>query len=297
MADSSDNTRVSTEPLAVEVRGLRQSYERGLFRRSIEVLHGIDLALRAGEFVGLVGPNGSGKSTLMRVRAAVDEPSAGSARVFGRAPDHAQARRATGFCPEDSPFPRELSAAQVLDVLGSLYGLARAQRRERAAELLDLVGLSASAKRPLASYSRGMLRRFGLAQALLHQPTLLLLDEPTAGLDALGFEVFERLLESERARGTTAIVSSHLLSDLQRRCERLVVLVEGRIEAQGTAQELVGDLGERARFELSVSGLGPRELELVQREIERLGGQSHGVQPAQFNLFELYRRGRARAAP
>lgn len=280
-------------PLAVEIRGLRQRYETGFFRRGVDVLHDLDVTMRAGEFVGLVGPNGSGKSTLMRVLAGVDEASAGHVRVFGFDPDDSRARRRTGFCPEDSPFPPELKALATLEVIGSLYGIDRNVRRERARILLERVGLNHASHKPLGGFSRGMLRRFGLAQALLHEPDLILLDEPTAGLDALGFEVVEDLLGEARARGATLLVSSHLLSDLHQRCERLIVLVDGRILTQGSALDLVRELGERAALEVAVTGLDARALEALRAEVERLGGRVLGVQPAQNNLIELYRRGRA----
>jgi ABC-2 type transport system ATP-binding protein len=284
--------RMDERAPAVRIRGLRQSYRSGLAPRRREVLHGLDLDVARGEFVGLVGPNGSGKSTLLRVIAAVDEPSEGSVEVFGRAPDSREAKRGVGYCPEDSPFPPELPALDALALIGSLYGLDRRARRARAVELLERVGLSAAARQPLGRYSRGMLRRFGLAQALVHEPELLLLDEPTAGLDALGLGVAEELFDELRARRAAVVLSSHLFGDLHERCDRIAVLIEGRIAASGSAGELVHSLGPGATLDLTVGGLDTVALAGVAREVERLGGRFVGARPSQENLLELYRRHR-----
>ncbi|MCY3001706.1 MAG: ABC transporter ATP-binding protein [Planctomycetota bacterium] len=277
-------------PLAVEVRGLRRNYSTGFLGRPREVLHGLELEIGRGEFIGLVGPNGSGKSTLLRLLAGVDEVEQGSIRVFGHAPDSQAARRATGFCPEDSPFPSDLAARDVLALLGSLHGLGGAELERRANELLVRVGLAESARTKLGAYSRGMLRRFGIAASLLHQPELVLLDEPTAGLDAPGYAAIDGLLDEVRARGATLVVSSHLLGELHQRCDRIVVLVEGRIVASGSSEELVRTLGASARLELAVEGLDANGLAELRRVAEQRGGRVVAVQPSQAVLVELYRR-------
>lgn len=283
--------------LAIDVRGLVRSYRRGFWGRPHVALHGVDLAVRPGEFVGLVGPNGSGKSTLLRVLAAVDEPDAGSVRVFGADPDAQEARQVTGFCPEDSPFPTDLRARDVLALLGSLRRMERHACERRSVELLERVGLAHVARERLGGFSRGMLRRFCIAAALLHEPKLLLLDEPTAGLDAPGFAAIESLLDEARARGATLVISSHLLSDLHQRCERIVALVDGRIVAQGDALALAGQLGSAARLELCFEGLDELSIAELRRVAEARGARLVGVQPAQSNLVELYRRASAARQP
>ncbi|MBM3989577.1 MAG: ABC transporter ATP-binding protein [Planctomycetes bacterium] len=282
---------------AIDVRGLVRSYRRGFFARAHVALHGLDLTLARGECVGLIGPNGSGKSTLLRVLAALDEPDSGQVRVFGADPDARAARRVTGFCPEDSPYPTELRARDVLALLGSLRSMERAACERRAAELLERVGLAHVARERLGGFSRGMLRRFCIAASLLHEPKLLLLDEPTAGLDAQGFAAIESLLDEARARGTTLLVSSHLLSDLHQRCERLVALVDGRIVAQGDAHTLAASLGSAARLELCFEGLDADSIAELRRVAQARGARLVGVQPAQSNLVELYRRGAAARRP
>ncbi len=283
--------------LALQIRGLHQSFPSAFGLRRKEVLHGVDLELERGRFLGLVGPNGSGKSTLLRVIAGIDAPREGSVRVLGGDPDSMAIRARVGFCPEDSPFPPELKPAVALDLLGSLHGLARRERRARAERLLERVGLAHAARTPLGRFSRGMLRRFGIAQALLHEPDLILLDEPTAGLDAPGFAVVDELLDEARARGASVVVSSHLFSDLHRHCEESAALIDGRIVARGSALELARSLGARAAIDVSIEGLDQQALEALVREIERAGGRVTGTQPSQSNLLELYKRFRSAPTP
>jgi len=286
-----------TGEFAVETVALRQAFPSGFWLREKVVLHDVDLALRAGEFLGLVGPNGSGKSTLLRVLAAVDEPYSGRVRIHGDDISTAAARRRIGFVPEDSPFPPELVAREALDLCGALQRLERATRRQRAEAGLERVGLAHVGDRKLGTFSRGMLRRFGLAAALLHEPSVLLLDEPTAGLDAQGFDVFAGVLDEARRRGVTLVVSSHLLTDLQRRCDRVAVMLDGRIAALEEPLKLVERLGPSARVDVTIQGLSPTALEALRRDVAARGGRWIGVEPSQDNLIELYRTLRDERAP
>jgi ABC-type multidrug transport system ATPase subunit len=232
---------------ALRITNLRHAFPVGLGLRRQPVLHGIDLTLETGASLGLVGPNGSGKSTLLRVIAGIERPSSGDVHVLGATPASADVRRRIGFLPEDSPFPPELRALSALELLGSLRHVPRERARARGAELLERVGLADAARKPLSRFSRGMLRRFGLAQAVLHEPDLLLLDEPTAGLDATGFDALAELLAEARARGASTIVASHMAADLLESA-RLVVLMNGRVAATGAPNELLGDGGLLALY-------------------------------------------------
>lgn len=296
-AISTEAPRTSQQPLAIETRALVQAFPVGFWLRERVVLHGIDLAVRTGEFLGLIGPNGSGKSTLLRVLGAVDEPHSGQVLIQGDDISTAAARARVGFVPEDSPFPPELTARATLDLCGALHRLERGLRRRRANELLELVGLAEAADRKLATYSRGMLRRFGLAAALLHEPAVLLLDEPTAGLDAQGFDVFLGVIDAARRRGTTLIVSSHLLTDLQRRCDRIAVMLEGRIAAVDEPLKLIERLGAEAQVDVTIANLSPAALEALRGAVEARGARWIGVEPSQGNLIELYRKLRRGPTP
>jgi ABC-type multidrug transport system ATPase subunit len=201
--------------------------------REKTVLRSLTLTLPGASTLGVAGPNGSGKSTLLDLLAGIATPSSGTLRVLGGSPRAAAIRRRIGHLPEDSPFPPELSAREALELCGSLSRLPRATLRASSAAMLARVGLASEARTRLGRYSRGMLRRFGLAQACLHAPDLLLLDEPTAGLDAQGFEVLEDLLAEARVRGASIVLTSHLAGELERHADQLAVLVEGRLVADG----------------------------------------------------------------
>lgn len=220
------------------------AYPRGLFG-STRVLHDIDLVLQRGRFLGIAGPNGSGKSTLLRAIAGLEPVESGQLEVLGGAVDDASVRQRTGFASEDTPFPPEMPLRAMLRLLGELSGLENKQHglEQRVEELLEEVGLAKHAGQRLGRCSRGMLRRFGLAQAWLADPELILLDEPTAGLDAEGFEVLARLLGRARAAGTSVVLASHLPGDLLQHCDELAIVLDGRIVAHKPPQELIPEGG------------------------------------------------------
>lgn len=224
---------------AFEIRGLVSGYPTHLGLRRSRVLCGVDLELERGRVLGLAGPNGSGKSTLLRVLAGVEPASAGELVVLGGRIEEARVRRRIGYLSEDSPFPPELSARTLLELSGTLCGMPRAELAGECERLLALVGLAHVARRRIGGYSRGMLRRLGLAQACLCRPELLLFDEPTAGLDAQGFEVLGALLGEARARGTSVLIASHLPGDFLEHASEMALILDGRIARRGATHELL----------------------------------------------------------
>lgn len=218
---------------ALLVHDVRYGYpvRLGLARKS--VLRGVDLDLARGTTLGLAGPNGSGKSTLLRLIAGLEAPDGGTVRVLGGSPGDPGIRARIGYLPEEARFPRELTLRGALRLFGALSGLPRREFVRRADELLARVGLARDAGTTTARCSRGMLRRFGLAQAWLHAPDLILLDEPTAGLDALGFEVLADLLAEARTRSAAVVLASHVLSDLTGHCDKVAILCDGRVVLHG----------------------------------------------------------------
>ena len=270
---------------ALELSDLTSSYRVGLWQRKREVLHGVSLTLERGRCLGLVGPNGSGKSTLLQVLAGVQRVDRGVVRVLGNDPRQARARAQLAYLPEDSPFPAELSASAALDLLGALAGIPRRELRMRAGRLLERVGLADQRRAPLRTFSRGMLRRFGLAQAFLSEPEVVLLDEPTAGLDAPGFAVLEALLREAQGRGASLLLASHLPSDLLQHCDDLALLLDGHLHAHGPTGELLATEG---RVQLELEGLGPEPLRELEIWVREAGGKVRSTSPAGRSLLELY---------
>jgi ABC-type multidrug transport system ATPase subunit len=275
-----------TGSLALELTGVSKHFPLAFGLRRREVLHAIDLSVERGARLALVGPNGSGKTTLLRLLAGIERQSSGSLRVLGDDPRARATRRRLAFLPEDSPFPAELQARHVLALLGSFAGMPRRECAARGAELLARVGLERAARSPLKRYSRGMLRRFALAQAFLTRPELVLLDEPTAGLDAQGFAVVEDLLGEASARGTTIVLASHVVQDVHEHCRTLAVLVEGRLVEHGSVTELLSS-DQAARVE--IEGLGERERAELASWVSARGGRLQRTVSTR-GLLDLYRR-------
>ncbi len=276
---------MSNQP-ALRLRGLTKTYRSGLRRRRETVLGKVDLDLGAGQVVGLVGPNGSGKSTLLRIAAGVERPSAGEVSLFGRPVSDPHARRRLGYLPEGSPFPGTVRARSMLEFLGAARGLTSSDRRARTRELFDCVGLSGAADKRLGRFSKGMLRRFGLAQAFLLNEGVVLLDEPMDGLDARGFSAFAALMDRARRAGVAVVLCSHGLGEILQHCDEMVVLIEGGIRAQGAPRAL-GD-GQRVRLE--IEGLSPETRSELGDWLERRGARVLAEEPGSDLLLGLYER-------
>jgi ABC-2 type transport system ATP-binding protein len=219
---------VTDGPAALEATGLRKIYRRRGGGQVVAV-DGLSFAVRPGEIVGLLGPNGAGKTTAMQLALKLLDPDAGEVRLFGRDPELLEVRRRIGYAPDAPLFPRRLTGLQILVLHGELLGFARSAARDRAVKLADQVGLAEPARRPAGTYSRGQAQRRGRALALLGDPDLVLLDEPTAGLDPAGVAAMRELLVSLRGRGAAVLLNSHLLSEVERVCDRVLFIKEGRL--------------------------------------------------------------------
>ena len=228
------------EPI-VEAVGLTKVFRDFWMRTKALAVDHIDFHIEPGEIFGLLGPNGSGKSTTIKMILGLLHKSSGRLVVFGKNPSDVSIKRRIGFLPEESYLYRFLNARETLDYYGRLFQLDRSTRKRRTEELLEMVGLSNVAHRPIGEFSKGMTRRIGIAQALVNDPDFLILDEPTSGLDPIGTKQVKELLLELRARKKTILLSSHLLSDVQDVCDRMVMLYGGTIQAQGTVDELLKD--------------------------------------------------------
>ena len=228
-------------PLVVEAAGLTKVFTDFWMRTTAKAVDSIDFEIRPREIFGLLGPNGSGKSTTIKMILGLLRKTRGKLSVFGRDPGDVAVKARIGYLPEESYMYKFLDPVETLDYYGKLFGLARAERRRRSHELLEMVGLSGAAHRPVGEFSKGMARRLGLAQALINDPEFLILDEPTSGLDPIGTRQVKDLLLDLGRRGKTILLSSHLLADVEDVCDRMVILYGGRIRAAGTTDELLSD--------------------------------------------------------
>jgi len=223
---------------AIEVRGLQKFYREGLGGREVRALAGIDFAVQPGELFGLLGPNGAGKTTTVKILLGLTHATSGEASLLGLPARDPESRRRVGYLPEGHRFPGYLTARQTLSVFGRMSGVAPAELRSRIPALLHSVKLSEWMDVKVKKFSKGMTQRLGLAAALVHEPEVLLLDEPTDGVDPVGRREIRDLLKAEAAKGRAILLNSHLLSEIELTCDRVAVLRNGRVAAMGTIDEL-----------------------------------------------------------
>jgi len=239
MTDSPRGNCAEAGP-AIAVHGLTKTFPVPLHpARGIAAVKGLNLRIEPGEVYGLLGPNGSGKSTTLKIILGLVSPTRGHTEIFGRDSRLVESREAVGFLPENPYFYKYLTGEETLRFFGRLCGMKGACLKQRINELLDLVGLTGARKRRLGTYSKGMLQRIGLAQALIHDPRLVVLDEPTAGVDPAGSRDIRDLILDLKRRGITVLLSSHLLAQAQEICDRVGILSDGVLVREGHLQELI----------------------------------------------------------
>src|SRR5437763_9122759 len=230
---------MSHEPFAIRTRDLTKDYYVGFWRpRPYRALDRLSLEVAAGEVFGFLGPNGAGKTTTLKLLMQLVFPTSGEAEILGRSAGDVAVRRRIGYLPENPYFYDHLTAEELLDYYARLFGMAAAERRERIAKALDRLGIGAERRLQLRKFSKGMLQRVGLAQALLNDPEVIFLDEPMSGLDPLGRRDVRALMLELRDQGRTIFFSSHILSDAEVLCSRVAILVKGQLAAQGTIADL-----------------------------------------------------------
>ena len=232
---------MAEEPTVLKVEELRKSFRLGFVHKRVEAVRSVSFSVKSGEIFGLLGPNGAGKTTSIKVIMGLIRPTSGFVQIFDRDVQHPIAREKVGYLPENPYFHKYLNPRELLGFHGELAGLSRAEIDARRDSLIEKVGLQEAAKRPLRKFSKGMLQRIGLAQALLAKPKLLILDEPMSGLDPIGRRFVTDLMLELNKEGTTIVFSSHILSDVERLCNRVVILNRGVKVAEGTIGELLSD--------------------------------------------------------
>ncbi|MHC4470403.1 MAG: ABC transporter ATP-binding protein [Planctomycetota bacterium] len=275
------------EPVPILAEGLTREFRSIRRRDRVLALDRFDLRVTRGEVVGLLGPNGSGKSTTMKLLLGLIRPTSGRASLFGRPAGNREALHETGYLPEESRLFGFLTAKETLRLFGSLAGLDRRAAAGATEKLLGEFGLADVAERRVAGFSKGMSRRLGLAAALVGDPPLLILDEPTSGLDPLGSAEVKALIKRLGAEGRTVLLSSHLLSDVEDVCDRIVLLGKGRLISDGAPGELLALRDEwEVRFKGGEQGLAERVGEFIRSG----GGEEVLVQHPTEDLESLFLR-------
>jgi ABC-2 type transport system ATP-binding protein len=264
-ADTRANSVEEAETV-VTVRNLTKVFKDFWGRPKAKAVNDVSFEIRKGEVFGLLGPNGSGKSTTIKMLLGLLNQTKGFMEIFGHSPKHVQTKSRIGYLPEESYLYKYLNSRETLDFFGNLFQLPADEREKRAEQLLDMVGLNQVRSRTVGEFSKGMQRRIGLAQALINDPDLVILDEPTAGLDPIGCREVKDLIKALAARGKTVIISSHLLSDVEDVCDRVVIYYGGKIQALGTLQEL---LTERETVRITMPALSREKMDSVLSRIKQ----------------------------
>ena len=272
--------------VVIRAESLTKVYTDALGSEKVLALDNLNLEVHKGEIFGLLGPNGSGKTTTVKLLLGLLFPTTGSAWVLGRPATDVEVKSNIGFLPEESYLYRFLNAEETLDFYGQLFGLPRRVRRERTDQLIRQVGLHHARKRSLRQYSKGMSRRIGLAQALVNEPELLFLDEPTTGLDPIGTREMKDLLLTLRGQGKTILLCSHLLADVQDVCDRIAILNQGVLRVVGRVQEL---LQKQDILQVLLRGAGDTEADIeAVRQALAARGEVIGIDHPTTTLEELF---------
>ncbi|MCH7719380.1 MAG: ATP-binding cassette domain-containing protein [Planctomycetes bacterium] len=251
----------------IQTAGLTKTFKDFWRRDRVHAVRNLDIEIRRGEVFGLLGPNGSGKSTVIKMILGLLYPTKGRISVFGRPPTDVAIKSRIGFLPEESYLYRFLNASETLDYFGRLFRQHGRMRRDRIEKLLDMVGLRHEAKRRVGEYSKGMARRIGLAQALINDPDLLILDEPTSGMDPIGTRQIKDLIRSLADKGKTVLLSSHLLADVEDVCDHVSILYGGQQRAAGDIREL---LGRQDRTQITTERLSESTIQKIRELLTRV---------------------------
>ncbi|MCL4123979.1 UNVERIFIED_CONTAM: hypothetical protein GTU68_019794 [Idotea baltica] len=271
--------------IVIEAQNLTKIYRDFWGRQKVRALNALDLEVRKGEIFGLLGPNGSGKSTTIKLLLGLLFPTRGRALVFGEEATEVTKNERIGYLPEESYLYKYLTAEETLDFYGRLFDMPADVRKQRAAELIEQVGLGHAKRRQLKEYSKGMTRRIGLASALINDPELVLLDEPTSGLDPLGTREMKDMILKLRDEGKTVVMCSHLLADVQDVCDRIAILYQGDLKELGRVDDLLKVTDET---QVRAKGLSPAAEEEIRQVIQKHGGQNVTVENPRNTLEDLF---------
>jgi len=260
---------------AIEIESLSKTY-RTAWGKSVRAVQGLNLRVERGEVFGFLGPNGAGKTTTIKILAGLLRPTSGKARIFGKDVGGVDSRALMGFLPEHPSFYPHLTGYELLDLSGQLFGMVRQERKERVKELLSLVGLEDAGDLQLSKYSRGMIQRIGVAQALIDRPELSILDEPMAGLDPLGRRDVKEVILGLREQGKTVFFSTHILPDVELICDRVGILIEGRLVSTGRLDDLLK--ADVEAIDVTATGLQDTSIRSIGQSCQRVIRSGERVQ-------------------
>jgi ABC-2 type transport system ATP-binding protein len=280
---------LSKSDVVLKTEGLRKTFKVGFWNRSVTALEHLDVEVRRGEVFGFLGPNGAGKTTTLKILMGLIYPTNGTARILDRPIGDVGVKHQIGFLPESPYFYDYLTGEEFLRFYGQLFGLHGTALTARIEYLLQMIGLPHVKALQLRKFSKGMLQRIGIAQALINDPHLVVLDEPMSGLDPVGRKEVRDLILRLKDEGKTIFFSSHILHDAELLCDRVSILVKGRIVAMGSVKDLVGH-ASASSIEVVVEGLGEEGLGHIQPMVERIAAQATliSVTPHQSSLEDLF---------
>ena len=260
----------------ISMSGVSKRFRSGFLIRQIRALESLSLEVEAGEIFGFLGPNGAGKTTAIKIMMGLSRPTAGTCTILGEPPDSASVKQRIGFLPEAPYFYEHLSAREILELSADLCAIPRKEKKARVDAMLAMVGLTSAQHGRLGRFSRGMLQRVGIGQALLHEPELVILDEPMGGLDPIGRKEFRDIIVGLRDQGKTVFFSTHILQDVEMICDRVGILVSGRLVSLGRLDETLSTKVEA--IELTVQNVS-------EADVRASGAQITSVLPGEDKLL------------
>ena len=270
---------------AISIKGLTKDFSIGMRGVKLRAVDDLNLEVGDNEIFGLIGPNGSGKSTTIKVVLGLLDASVGECQIYGKPSHTVAARHSVGFLPEAPYFYRYLSGRELVRFYARICGVSRGNIAKQVDEVIELVGMTEAAHRRVGTYSKGMLQRIGLAQALVHDPRLVILDEPTAGVDPLGSAAIAEIIRELKRRGKTVLLCSHLLAQIEGLCDRVAILHRGKLVREGRVDDLVQ---EKDAQSLVVEGLSAEGRAAVEKAIAEQGGTLCRVEQPRLSLDSLF---------
>ena len=284
-ASSETQSTASPQDVVIETRNLTKDYRDFWGRRKVRALKALDLEVRKGEIFGLLGPNGSGKTTTIKLLLGLLFPTSGEALVFNKKASDVAKNERIGYLPEESYLYKFLNAEETLDFYGRLFDMPSHIRKRKVSELITRVGLDWAKRRQLKEYSKGMTRRIGLAQALINEPDLIVLDEPTTGLDPIGTREMKDLILELKSEGKTVLMCSHLLADVQDVCDRIAILYQGELKELGRVDDL---LSVQDVTQIQTKGLSEGAKDKIREIVAEDNAELLGIENPTTTLEELF---------